>query len=198
MQDKSGTKERVKKMAHVFIVDGDPRQENRGFRESLEELREGLVSRGHTVEHMQLRGRKIADCTGCFSCWVRTPGSCIFKDDHVAFLRSLLQTDLVLFASPLILGFPSGLLKTTIDRFIPQALPYIELDEHGECRHPLRYKKTPPMGLLYEPEEDTDEEDVRIITFAFERFARNAHSRFLFARSLEHNFAEVYHAAANL
>ena len=185
-------------MAHVFIVDGDPRHSCRGFGEHLEKLREGLVSRGHRVEHMQLRGKKIADCRGCFSCWLQTPGSCIFKDDHVDFLKILLQSDLVLFASPLILGFPSGLLKTTIDRFIPQALPYIELDEHGECRHPLRYEKTPLMGLLYEPEDDTDQEDIRIITFAFERFARNAHTRFLFARSLEDTFEEVYHAAADL
>jgi multimeric flavodoxin WrbA len=185
-------------MAHIFIADGTPSQENRTFREHLEKLREGLISRGHTVENIHLAEKTIAHCTGCFSCWLRTPGSCIFKDDHVDFLRSLLRADLVLFASPLILGFPSGLLKTSIDRFIPQALPYIELDEHGECRHPLRYGKTPLMALLYEPEKDTDEEDVQIITFAFERFARNAHTRFLFARSLEDSFEEVYHATANL
>ncbi len=180
----------------IFLVDGDPRKTNETFpfRKRLEKLHLFLLSQGHTVESIRLAEKHIASCTGCFSCWLRTPGICIFKDDHVAFLKSLVWADLAIFVSPLILGFPSGLLKTSIDRFIPQALPYIELDKNGECRHPMRYDKNPLLALLYEPEEDTDEEDIGIITAAFERFARNAHSRFLFARPLEENFEEVHHA----
>jgi len=182
----------------IFLVDGNPYEENRAFLERFEALQDFLASRGHRVEVTHLAGKNISGCVGCFSCWLKTPGICIFKDDHVDFLRSLLSTDLVLFTSPLILGFPSGLLKTSIDRFIPNALPYIELDERGECRHPRRYDKNPLMALLYEPEEDTDEEDIRIISTAFERFARNAHTRFLFARPLSDPFEEVCHALEHL
>ena len=32
----------------------------------------------HYVDLSQL---KIADCMGCFSCWVRTPGRCVIRDD---------------------------------------------------------------------------------------------------------------------
>ena len=182
----------------IFLVNGNPCRENRAFDERFKNLRSFLASRGHAVESMFLSGKNIAGCTGCFSCWIKTPGICIFKDDHVDFLKALLAADLVLFTSPLILGFPSGLLKTSIDRFIPNALPYIELDEGGECRHPMRYDENPLMALLYEPEEDTDEEDLRIISTAFERFARNAHTRFLFARPLSDPFEEVCHALEHL
>ena len=34
----------------------------------------------HYVDLSQL---KIADCMGCFSCWVRTPGRCVIRDDAV-------------------------------------------------------------------------------------------------------------------
>ncbi|HOO63403.1 MAG TPA: flavodoxin family protein [Synergistaceae bacterium] len=183
----------------IFLVNGDPREECETFRENFEALHGFLALRGHSVKSLHLKDKNIAACVGCFSCWLQNPGICIFKDDHVSFLQSLLWAEVTIFISPLIMGFPSALLKNAIDRFIPNALPYIELDEEGECRHPMRYDKNPLMALLYEPEEDTDEEDLQIITTAFERFARNAHTRLLFTLPLgKENFEEVHHALEHL
>jgi multimeric flavodoxin WrbA len=167
----------------ILVVDGKPVLRESGFSGRIRKVAEILSLAEHDVEVIILAEKKITECTGCFSCWLRTPGLCIFNDDHAYFLKSFIKSDLVLFASPLIMGFPSALLKTAIDRFIPTALPYIELAD-GECRHPLRYGNSPAFALLYEPELDTDEEDLRVVTTVFERFARNAHTEFVFARPL--------------
>jgi len=167
----------------ILLVDGNPDLHDSGFTRRIRKVAETLSLAEHEVEVIRLAGKEISGCTGCFSCWLRTPGLCIFNDDHADFLMSFINSDLVLFASPLIMGFPSALLKNAIDRFIPTALPYIELAD-GECRHPLRYEKSPSFALLFEPEKDTDEEDLRIVTNVFERFARNAHTELVFAQPL--------------
>ncbi len=182
----------------IFIVDGNPDAEKIGFGERLAAFGRAAAERGHEVTDVRLREKAVHSCIGCFACWLRTPGACIFEDDHVEVLRSFLNADAAVFASPLIAGFYSALLKTTIDRVIPLVLPYIEFAD-GECRHPLRYDRSmPKMAFLFEPEEDTDEEDIRIVSTAFERFARNGHTRFLFARPLSDDPEEVRHALEHL
>lgn len=180
----------------ILFVDGNPSAEDVVFDERLAAMEHAVA--GHEVKSFCLRGKAIHSCIGCFGCWMRTPGTCIFQDDHVELLRSFLNSDVAVFASPMIAGFYSALLKTAIDRVIPLALPYIEFAD-GECRHPLRYGRAmPKMAFLYEPEEDTDEEDLRIVSTAFERFARNGHTRFLFARPLSDDPEEVRHAIEHL
>ena len=33
------------------------------------------------VEPIELRDMQIANCIGCFGCWVKTPGTCVIDDD---------------------------------------------------------------------------------------------------------------------
>lgn len=180
----------------ILFVDGNPSAEDAVYGGRLAAMERAVA--GHDVTSFCLRGKAIHSCIGCFACWTRTPGTCIFQDDHVDLLRLFLKSDVAVFASPLIVGFYSALLKTAIDRVIPLVLPYIELAD-GECRHPLRYGRAmPKMAFLYEPEEDTDEEDLRIVSTAFERFARNGHTRFLFTRPLSDTPEEVRHAIEHL
>ena len=183
---------------NVTILDGNPDVERVPFSFMVGGVARALVGAGHEVETVVLRERVVHRCIGCFSCWLRTPGLCIFDDDHPAILRSLLRSDAVVFASPLVAGFYTALLQTTIDRVIPLVLPYIEFSA-GECRHPLRYgRRMPAMALLFDPEEGTEQEDVAIVSRALERFARNAHSRLLFARPLSDDPQEVRHAVEHL
>lgn len=181
----------------IFIVDGNPDLSNSQYREKVKKITASLSRSGHEVQVMGLAESNIHGCTGCFSCWLRTPGVCVFKDDGVEFLRLMLHSDLVLFVSPLIMGFPSALMKNAIDRFIPMALPFIEMAD-GECRHPMRYDRSPLLALLYEPEPDTDDEDVDIVSTVFGRFARNAHTRVVFVMPLSSGSGEVSHALENI
>ena len=58
-----------------------------------------------------LRELNLHHCTGCFGCWIKTPGRCVARDDGPRVLAAEITSDFVLLASPLVLGFPSALLK---------------------------------------------------------------------------------------
>ena len=68
----------------------------------LEYLVEGMAGAGAEVDVVNLRDKKIKYCTGCYTCWTKTPGKCIFQDDMTKELLPLLiQADLVVYATPL-------------------------------------------------------------------------------------------------
>jgi len=89
----------------------------------------------------------------------------------------MVATDLIIWASPLILGNVSALTKTAQDRFIPLVHPYIELVD-GECHHRKRYGHTADVGLFVGPTIDDTVQDLALVRELFERFARNARSSF--------------------
>lgn len=55
----------------------------------------------HYVDLSQL---KIADCMGCFSCWVRTPGAVRDRDDAVGVYPLIAHSDHVIYVSRLFCG----------------------------------------------------------------------------------------------
>ena len=174
----------------IVVLNGNAAETNAGFDDYLAVLADRMRLRGNTVTIFPLREMDIRSCIGCFSCWVKTPGVCIFADDHPAILRAYVAGDLVLFAAPLVMGFTSALLKKATDRIIPILLPYID-GASGECRHFLRYARSPEMAVLYQPEEDTDFADLEIMQNMWRRLARNAQSRIAFSRSINDPVEEV-------
>jgi len=173
----------------ISILNGNPAG-NSGFDGALEGIADRLISQGHTVDSFLLREIEIAQCLGCFSCWIRTPGLCSLADGHESVLRSFVGSDVALFASPLIMGYSTALLKRAYERFLPSVLPFLDGSSH-ECRHMLRYGKAPALALLYEPELDTDAEDIEILTTIWQRMARNVHKERTFVRSIHEPVSET-------
>ena len=56
------------------------------------------------------------------ACWTTTPGKCIIEDDMEALLGKIINTDLMIYGTPLYACSMSGLMKTFIDRTIPLAV----------------------------------------------------------------------------
>lgn len=96
---------------------------------------------------LDLQEQQIKDCTGCWSCWWRTPGRCIHKDLDKCY-QEFLKADKVVIFSKLSMGFISGNMKTLFDRLIPLALPFIKYDT-GESMHLPRYDRYPDIEIYY-------------------------------------------------
>lgn len=159
----------------ITLINGEIHQDNDSFTPYAIGLAKVLGKR-HWVDYFQLNKYQIYQCTGCWSCWWKTPGLCPLKDDAEAIMRSVIQSDLVIFASPIVAGFVTSLLKKFQDRLIVLIHPYIELVE-GECHHRKRYDTYPDFALLLESEKDTDEEDIQIISDIHHRLALNFHGK---------------------
>lgn len=177
----------------ITILNGNPDAENTAFEDYLKALCGAYEARGHSAEVLMLRELDIKHCLGCWSCWVKTPGFCAVKDDSEIVCRSYINADLVVFASPVIMGFTSALMKKAQDKLIPLILPHIEVD-HGECHHVARYEKYPAIGLLLQ-RNGCDDEDIGIITDIYSRIAWNFKTRLAFSGTMDKPVGEVAHEA---
>ena len=173
----------------ITLLNGaiDPDDPLNGYVSLLEKR---LSAQGHSCDLMLLREMDIKYCIGCWGCWVKTPGECSHPDDSAAICRSAVHADLLLFASPIVMGFTSALLKKSQDKLIPVLHPYIDIVQ-GEAHHHARYDHYPKIGLLLGREEDTDDEDIEIITDIYHRFALNFKSVLAFSHLIDTPVEEV-------
>jgi multimeric flavodoxin WrbA len=174
----------------VTILNGNPDASNTTFDDYLAKLADALSSDSNEITIFTLRDMDLKYCRGCWGCWVKTPGECVVKDDARETRRQYINSDLALFASPVIMGFTSALLKRAHERLIPLIHPYFELVD-GEMHHLSRYDKYPLMALLLEKREDVDEEDIKIISDIYRRDAINFKTSFCFTRFTSDSIEEV-------
>ena len=117
-----------------------------------DDIKEGLKLNDFEIEEIMLKEKKIADCLGCFKCWVKTPGICIIDDYGREVAAKLINSDLLIFLTPVIFGSYSYQLKKALDRMIPLISPYFK-KVGGEIHHKKRYPKYPSLLALGVMEE---------------------------------------------
>ena len=181
----------------ITILNGNPKDENQTFDHYLVNLSSRLIEQDHEAQILNLRDMSIGYCMGCFDCWVKTPGMCIVKDDSYRVCEEAINSDLLIFASPLIMGFTSALLKKANDKLIPLILYHVEL-VGNEYHHWARYDKYPFTGLLISKEKDSDDEDVKITSEIYRRDAINFKTSLRFTRFIEDPIEEVIHEINNI
>jgi multimeric flavodoxin WrbA len=159
----------------IVIANGNP--EPAAFDSRVQEYAAEQEKQGHSVKTFLLRDMDIGFCTGCWVCWLKTPGRCSRKDDMEILYPEIVHTDLLVYASPLILGTMSYLVKKVQDRCIPLIHPYIEIVQ-GEMHHRRRYGKNPDMMLLVECGELDTQEDLDLVRRMHARLSINMRGTF--------------------
>ena len=106
----------------------------------------GLRQAGAEVEVVNLRQKKINFCSGCYTCWTKTPGVCVHKDDMALELfPKWQQADIVVYASPLYHYLVNAQMKAFIERTLPVLMPFLEV-AGDTTTHPVRGKR--PASVL--------------------------------------------------
>jgi putative sterol carrier protein len=104
----------------------------------LSYLVKGMQEAGADVETVHLREKTIRNCVGCFTCWTKTPGKCIHKDDMSKELYpKWLASDLAVYATPLYHFHMNAAMKAFIERTLPVLEPFLVEGQQGTS-HPLR------------------------------------------------------------
>lgn len=173
----------------ITILNGEPDAAS-PFHAYLERLTQRLLALGHAVTKLDLAALDLKGCTGCFNCWVKTPGACAKRDDSATVCRAAIDADVLLLASPLSMGFSTALLKRAADQMIQLIHPYFVV-EGGEIHHRARYAHYPVFALLLGAGQDSDAEDVEITRTMWGRMARNMKSRLAFAAVADRTAEEV-------
>ena len=77
----------------------------------------GALEAGNEVEKVNLAGKKIEFCRGCFAC--QTTQRCVIRDDADEIEQKMQEADVLVFATPIYYFEMSGQLKTMLDRGNP-------------------------------------------------------------------------------
>jgi len=131
----------------ILAINSSPRTGDRSKTEMLlNPLVEGMRDAGADVEVVNLREKKIRYCIGCFTCWTKTPGECIHKDDMTKELfPKWLNSDLAVYATPLYHYTVNAEMKAFIERTLPISEPFFE-QRDNRSGHPLRQE--PPAAVV--------------------------------------------------
>ncbi len=177
----------------ILIFNGNPDELDVQFDSGITQFANQLSDAGHSTEIVNLREKNIRPCTGCFKCWIKTPGTCVIKDDAIELSGKFIHSDHVVLASPLKMGYFSAIMKNTLDRSIPNLHPHLE-EVNGEIHHKKRYDTYPGIGVLLKREESTDQEDIDIITDLCTRMCINIRTSLSFVHFIEDSLQEAVNA----
>ena len=103
----------------VLAINGSPRGAIGKYRGFLKPFLKGCEEAGAEIETIYLKDKDIKHCSGCFTCWTKTPGKCIHKDDMEELLDKISQADIMVYATPLYYYTVTGIMKDFMDRMIP-------------------------------------------------------------------------------
>lgn len=98
----------------IVVLKGSPRKSGNSSW-LADRFIEGATEAGHEVFEFDCTKRQAKGCIGCNSCGM--DGSCVQQDDFALLRQWLVETDVILFATPIYYFGVSGQLKSVIDRF---------------------------------------------------------------------------------
>jgi multimeric flavodoxin WrbA/putative sterol carrier protein len=99
---------------HVVAVNGSPHEGFGNTSQMLTMLGENLAREGLQLEEIFLSQYQIGFCTGCATCL--ESGSCWVRDDYNSVVRTVLEADAVILASPVYIFNITAQMKTFLDR----------------------------------------------------------------------------------
>lgn len=131
----------------VLALNGSPRGYNGNTEVILKQFLKGCENTGAEVETIYLKDKNIKHCCGCFTCWQKTPGKCIHKDDMEDLLVKVSEADIIVYATPLYYYTVTGIMKDFMDRMLPLNSGEI-INKKGSYSHPSRNKRETPAKTV--------------------------------------------------
>lgn len=122
------------------------------------------------VKFIDLSKLKISNCVGCFGCWTRTPGKCVFRDDATKVYPYIAASDRVVYVSRVCYGGYDSIMKTMLERAIPVQQAFIRI-HNGETHHVQRAVKAKKATIVAYGDISPEEQEI-----FRQLIARNAHN----------------------
>jgi multimeric flavodoxin WrbA len=130
------------------ILISDKEYQNKTYHSLKDLVEKFLNAKGFETQIMEVGTHNLTFCMGCFGCWIKKPGECVINDMMAQINRSAMNSDLVIYLSPIIFGQFSANIKNTMDRNIPNMLPFFETRPDGSTMHPARYDSYPKQIII--------------------------------------------------
>ncbi len=103
-----------------------------------------------------INNENIHSCKGCFSCWVRTPRKCIYKDKIQNISSMLLCSKEIIIISKCVNGCYSYKIKQILERCIGFVQPFFTIRNNQIHHKPRTNKKINLTVYFYGDVTDND------------------------------------------
>ena len=144
-------------MRKILGVVGSPRK-NGNTHILVSRILEGARSRGGRGDVLFLNDLDIKECNGCHSCWEGK--ECSKNDDMNSIYPQIIESDGIIFGTPVYWYGPTALMKAFVDRFVYFNSP--------DNRARIRGKS----AALAVPFEEEDPEAAALLVAFFEKSLR--------------------------
>lgn len=141
-------------MTKILGVVGSPRK-NGNTHILVSKILDGAIDEGATVDTIFLDDLLIRECDGCHACW--KGNECSKKDDMNDIYPRIIESDTIIFGTPVYWYGPTALMKSFIDRFVYFNCP--------ENRPKIRGK----AAVIAVPFEEVDPETVAPLELFFKK-----------------------------
>lgn len=108
------------------------------------------------TKYIDLSSMKIANCIGCFKCWVKTPGKCCLRDDATKVYPIIAQSKKVMYVTKIKYGGYDSTMKKMLERSIPIQQAFIRI--HQNETHHLQRNVVPKEATIIAYGDISDEE----------------------------------------
>jgi multimeric flavodoxin WrbA len=161
----------------ILALNSSPRKNRGGTATILNTFLEGAKEAGAEIDLVYVHDLEIKPCIGCFTCWVKTPGVCVQKDDMKNLLTKRRNTDALVLATPVYVDGMTSTMKAVLDRSIPLVQPFFEIrDDH--CRHPPLHKRKPVKVALVSVSGFTELDNFDPLETHIQAFCKNLNGEY--------------------
>lgn len=98
----------------ILVLTGSPRK-NGNSNILVDSFIKGAEEKGHNIIRFDAALKNVHPCSACNHCGMN--GECVFKDDFELVKEHIIDSDMVVFATPMYYFGISSQLKAVIDRF---------------------------------------------------------------------------------
>jgi len=141
-------------MKKILGVVGSPRR-NGNTHILVSRILEGAKDKGALVDILFLNDLNIQECDGCHVCWEGK--GCSKSDDMIAIYPKIIESDIIIFGTPVYWYGPTALMKGFIDRFV-----FFNCSEN-------RAKIKGKLAVIAVPFEEKNPEAVALLVSFFEK-----------------------------
>lgn len=110
---------------------------------------EGAASEGAETELIQLYDYPIKGCMECYACkrsGNKTGGICAIRDNLRPLLEQAYAADVIIIGSPNFFGYPSGMVRSFLERFLYPLSSY-QIEDGKHVR--ILCKRIIPAGIIF-------------------------------------------------
>ncbi len=131
----------------ILAFNASPRKSKGTTDVLMEAFIDGAKKSNTDVEKHHIVDLNINGCLSCFTCWWKTPGVCVHRDDMDWIIPKLSEADILLFGTPIYGRNITHYMQRMVERTFPLSLPEM-FAKDGQTSHPSRQQRKIPHLVL--------------------------------------------------